>query len=541
MTPTGGHQQHAHQHDGDGEGDFVTTTLTNPGIIDRLEQDITDYLSIFGFSLRRQVELDESSCRIGHVRCNAVLVIPRLLIGDNCVATNNDTITASSTAVSSSIPVAEPIATLHLHINDASLLATVGPLLRTFLRLSPSHIHPLLLRAVIHCQFTLDALEKINKMSAEQKVDQLNRQEELSARRMAHHVHMLVRNSMGSALCLQLVVVLPWYWRRQSTQEEDNATIRGVNSPYIRTNVPISVNSVMSAMKENPDACYPTVQLVEQCKQNGTDTTDDHSIHDECSTATLYLHVRTRMCTVRHQPLLFRWISSWTTPTINHQCQGAMHPESHRVDRFPLIVTCIEKVGNLHRILMLVHDHDEKDRNTRGISGSSLSTELVIIMPTTAKDLNDKTRRNFDDAIDNFHQVVIGEEQGYQRPTLICEEGAADMLHKMVVQRQAFLSTEAPPRIVGIDLHPDALTLNGDYATSTPISPALQSMRDADVILFGYESTGIPSNIADELVNSWVQIPSRSSINVVAAMSIVFDALSWSASDGKALRPTTTN
>ena len=51
----------------------------------------------------------------------------------------------------------------------------------------------------------------------------------------------------------------------------------------------------------------------------------------------------------------------------------------------------------------------------------------------------------------------------------------------------------------------------------------------------------IPSNIADELVNSWVQIPSRSSINVVAAMSIVFDALSWSASDGKALRPTTTN
>ena len=65
-------------------------------------------------------------------------------------------------------------------------------------------------------------------------------------------------------------------------------------------------------------------------------------------------------------------------------------------------------------------------------------------------------------------------------------------------------------------------------------------MRDADVILFGYESTGIPSNIADELVNSWVQIPSRSSINVVAAMSIVFDALSWSGSDGKALRPTTT-
>jgi hypothetical protein len=189
---------------------------------------------------------------------------------------------------------------------------------------------------------------------------------------------------------------------------------------------------------------------------------------------------------------------------------------------------------------MLLHDHDEKYRNTKGISGSSLSTKLVIIMPTTAKNQNDKTRRNFDDAIDNFRQVVIGEEQGHQRPTLICEEDAAEMLHKMATQRQTSYSTQAPPRFVGIDLHPDALTLNGDYAIATPISPAFQTMRDADAILFGYESTGIPSYIADELVNSWVQIPSRSSINVVAAMSIVFDALSWSGSDGKALRPTTT-
>ena len=34
------------------------TTLTNPGIIDRLEQDITDYLSPFGFSIERH-EIDE--------------------------------------------------------------------------------------------------------------------------------------------------------------------------------------------------------------------------------------------------------------------------------------------------------------------------------------------------------------------------------------------------------------------------------------------------------------------------------------------------
>ena len=63
-------------------------------------------------------------------------------------------------------------------------------------------------------------------------------------------------------------------------------------------------------------------------------------------------------------------------------------------------------------------------------------------------------------------------------------------------------------------------------------------MREADAVVFGYKSTGIPralllATTADDdddnqqllLLNGWVQIPSRSSINVVAAMSIVLDAL----------------
>ncbi|KAL3809236.1 hypothetical protein ACHAXA_005284 [Cyclostephanos tholiformis] len=78
---------------------------------------------------------------------------------------------------------------------------------------------------------------------------------------------------------------------------------------------------------------------------------------------------------------------------------------------------------------------------------------------------------------------------------------------------------------VGIDLHPTALTLEGSYnAMTSPISPALRAIWGAGAIVFGYESSGIPGVIADTL-DSWVQIPSRSSINVVAAMSIVLDAL----------------
>ena len=50
-------------------------------------------------------------------------------------------------------------------------------------------------------------------------------------------------------------------------------------------------------------------------------------------------------------------------------------------------------------------------------------------------------------------------------------------------------------------------------------------LRHADAIVFGYESTGIPESISDVLLNGWIQIPSRSSINVVAAISIILDAL----------------
>ena len=73
--------------------------------------------------------------------------------------------------------------------------------------------------------------------------------------------------------------------------------------------------------------------------------------------------------------------------------------------------------------------------------------------------------------------------------------------------------------LVGIDLHPDAATLSCDRSC-----PAADSMRSAGAVVFGYESSGLPPSLA-RAVGGWVQIPSRSSINVVASMSIIFDAL----------------
>ncbi len=76
------------------------------------------------------------------------------------------------------------------------------------------------------------------------------------------------------------------------------------------------------------------------------------------------------------------------------------------------------------------------------------------------------------------------------------------------------------PSIAGIDLHKNALTLSG----SDDACQAQVALVNANVIVFGYESTGIPQNI-DGILNSWIQIPSRSSINLVAAMSIILDAM----------------
>ena len=85
-----------------------------------------------------------------------------------------------------------------------------------------------------------------------------------------------------------------------------------------------------------------------------------------------------------------------------------------------------------------------------------------------------------------------------------------------------FVQNAPPPSVVGIDLHHSALALEGDCARKP--SPALLKIRGADALVFGYESAGIPDTLGEE-ISEWVQIPSRSSINVVAAMSIVLDAM----------------
>ena len=67
--------------------------------------------------------------------------------------------------------------------------------------------------------------------------------------------------------------------------------------------------------------------------------------------------------------------------------------------------------------------------------------------------------------------------------------------------------------IIGFDLHPNAKVL------SNKNTEVITSLKSSSAIILGYESDGIPTPI-DNLVTEYVQIESRTSINVVAAFSI---------------------
>jgi hypothetical protein len=154
-----------------------------------------------------------------------------------------------------------------------------------------------------------------------------------------------------------------------------------------------------------------------------------------------------------------------------------------------------------------------------------------VVLPNIVTDgrRKDEIRlREFEDAVDNFYKVVVvnsdrGNGKCHHRPTIVHEDTALKIISDMMSERSHAMTTSSAivscsrlQSIVGIDLHPSALTLEGNTATS----PALRKLKNADAIVFGYESNGIPDVLTKPL-SDWVQIPSRSSINVVAAMSII--------------------
>ena len=496
----------------DSSSSQIELTLTNPGIISRLNQDIIDYLSSFGYRLTHSSDSVTSND-------SAVLTVP--LLAD----------TRSVKKI------------LHIHNHDESLIPTIGPLIRTYIRLSDANLHPKRLRAIVDCLFTINIKDKT--------IDDM---EEAAAKRMAHHIHMVIRNSMGSALFLDLVVVLPC---------------------YSCANTPLSMQAVKNAMNDNVDTCYPCVTLIERNRSE----VDDSVVHNfsvsknsvGCSTIqdgdNLHLHIHSRMCTVRHQPKIFRWLYA-TSPSslsmdasVECSIELQMTSKHQRQPRPPIVIACIEKVANLHRILMLCYDYDKSHLldGSSSVTGvpEMLLLNVIVVMPRDDLNSNCSSEKDgdcgcnsakqrkprkqqtktlleyYNEAIEHFHSVVFGECKdpfNFYRPKFIYEDEAIESISRIfLATKQCSSDFEGSPQpsVVGIDIHPNALTLCGDY-DSEPNSNrrALHTLQNAQAIVFGYESTGIPDYIRESsLLNEWVQIPCRSSINVVASMSIIFYVL----------------
>ena len=464
----------------------AATKLTNPGIIGRLEQDIQDYLHEFGFIIEREWD-DVNKTRLKN---KALLFTPSLYSNKNYEFNTRRH--------------HDPLGTMHLHIEDESLLTTVGPLLRTLLRLAV-HIPPQSLRAILYCDFVLDPLQKLSKMSKLQQREHLSQQHVIAAKKMVNAIHMLVRNSMGSALCLDMIIVLPHYCSRKNSDDDTTESL------------PLSKSVLEQAMKSYHGGYYPSIRTEERVvSESFSDGTNE--LDTGVQSSSIKLSVSTRMCTVRHQPLLFRWLSQigpesaeCTEEITDCICSPKARIQSDRI----LIGICIEKPGNLHRILMLCHHY------------RLLLANLVVIIPGDGE--RNDLRRQFEAAIEHFREAVLDQgdtgDHQIQLPTLVREDDAVCLVrNRLKSLKDEYDGSEAKdqdPSVIGIDLHSNALTLSGLVSRRSQAQLALER---ADAVIFGYESTGIPRDL-NELLNGWVQIPSRSSINVVAAMSITFDAM----------------
>lgn len=424
-----------------------TTKISNPGIAERLEKD-TPYFEGYGFEFQR------------HADGTGILT-----------STTIPTTTA-------------PLLKLQILVSRVALVASIGPYLRTLVRLCVDPIDPRLLQAVV-------VVEECRSLDD-------------NARSLAHAIHMLIRNSMGAALFLDLRVAVPTS----------------------------KVQAVLDRMQQNDHGCYeyPTVQLLQadECfvdksvsrigepfpidlglVQQGMNSPPSiqSPIAPDCLDgfdANIHfvdLKVSTRMCSVRLTPLLYHLSQRLLgkkglskAPPISQQNLQAQHQ--------PVIVVCLEKIANLYRVIMLVRDYREL---------TTFQRQLVVVCKSDSVQRFQAEAQNF--CAKNY--ALPSNESKVLFPRVLSIEQARQVVATTATAPQ---ENHHKPAVVGFDLHKTAKVLSEDCQQAKAV------LGSAGAILLGYESDGIPPPL-DQLVSEYVQIQSRTSVNVVAAFSIVLHVI----------------
>ncbi|CAJ1946766.1 unnamed protein product [Cylindrotheca closterium] len=472
------------------------TIVSNPGITERLEQDIGCFAR-YGFSFRRD---DETG--------NGVLVSPLVL------------------------PTASSFARLQITVSDVSLVASIGPFLRTLVRLCVHPIRPQSLLATVvikGCIGSSGSSSSRRRTPARKEVSSAEGGvSAAAARSVAHAIHMLIRNSMGAALFLRLKVVLP------GAHGEDGIVV-------------LKRDQVLLHMQRNDDGCYeyPSVEICDHddhimLTQPTKETPGDDNarnpfsidlglvedfegappsvtkpLQQNClhgydpSCHFLDLTVSTRMCTVRLTPLLYdlsqRLLLSLLEGNIGEANVDKGRP-INGAKRSATLMICLEKVSNLYRVLMLLRDYSRRlFQESEGDTLAAEQPQLVIICKS------EDVARRFDSEAQKFiSKNFIDQKSGKKTGRAIWTPRVLS-----VAQAVEFVTEEvAPSPVVGFDLDDGAVTL------SEANSDAKRLLATAGAVLLGYESDGIPKEL-DKKLTDYVQIDSRTSINVVAAFSIL--------------------
>ena len=408
------------------------TVVLNPGIKERLGQDVECFASE-GFSIEKRSQ-DE-------------LVLYRSCLGKGGLRKLNFK------------------AQLMITVMDFKLISSVGPLLRTLVRLS---IPPVTVSDTVRVILSLVPSETSITMSP---------------RDVAHQLHMVVRNSMASALFLQLHVILP---------------------------PGVTVESVQGAMSMNEDGCYyyPTITLqdsqdIDISNSNCDDDfllTGNNELMKTCSDSLPYVHipVKTRMCTIRWTPILYQFIQEYLIQKPKPQLRQLKPPptpdSTGTISKLPSqVVVCVEKLANLFRILMICRDYHPQ-----------LISHLVIV---THESLISRFRKESQQFLSQFYSPST--EKNNPEPTFMTVN---DSLSVSIDNN----TNDGGTFIIAIDLHPQAELLQ--------LQTGNTKLRNAHTIILGFEKSGIPSNLS-HLANHYLQIPSRTSLNLVSTISIIFHVM----------------
>jgi hypothetical protein len=416
----------------------VTTRISNPGIVDRLEKDISSFKA-YGFSFERESDVSGLLKSQGNYK---------------------------------SISIAT---SLHIQVKDVTLVASTGPFLRTLVRLCVDPINPRSLQAVI----VIGSGSKKN-----------------DGRSLAHSIHMLLRNSMGAALFLNLHVVLPTESNRESVlewmrlndegcYEYPSVTIHDLSESItgFEKRIPFEINlGLIQEFKNAP----PTAKkpLTQTCLSQY-----DSEAHY------IALNVTTRMCTVRLTPVIYLLSQKLLIGSISTASLASETGSNHD----SLLLICLEKISNLYRVLMLCRDYG-------GVEFIGRQLVVVCKEPSAVKRF-DREAQTF--VSRNF--IKNGASNDHYLPRVLSIEDTRELLRRKIAPSPS-------PNVIGFDLHEDAETLREDSGEAKAI------LHSAGAIILGYESDGIPEKI-NEIISHHVQIQSRTSVNIVAAFSIVLHVI----------------